>query len=97
MIEPTETESRETLDAFADAMIEIARLIRDDPQKIKDAPVTTALSPARPDEGGARHRLRRVKRTVCGDDSFAHGFRGFPRITGNGRKPTWKEPFVPFR
>jgi len=44
MIEPTETESRETLDAFADAMIEIARLIRDDPQKIKDAPVTTALS-----------------------------------------------------
>jgi len=44
MIEPTETESRETLDAFADAMIEIARLIRDDPQAIKDAPVTTALS-----------------------------------------------------
>jgi len=44
MIEPTETESRETLDAFADAMIEIARLIRDDPQAIKDAPVTTAVS-----------------------------------------------------
>jgi glycine dehydrogenase subunit 2 len=44
MIEPTETESRETLDAFADAMIEIARLVRESPQQIKDAPVTTALS-----------------------------------------------------
>ena len=44
MIEPTETESKETLDAFADAMIEIARLVRESPQQIKDAPVSTALS-----------------------------------------------------
>ena len=44
MIEPTETESRETLDAFADAMLEIARLVEDDPRAVLDAPVTTPVS-----------------------------------------------------
>jgi glycine dehydrogenase subunit 2 len=38
MIEPTETETKETLDAFADAMIEIARDARKRPEVIKDAP-----------------------------------------------------------
>ena len=48
MIEPTETESKETLDLFIAAMIEIAELALSDPQQIKDAPVTTSVS--RPDE-----------------------------------------------
>ena len=38
MIEPTETESRETLDAFIDIMIEIARLAEEDPSRLKEAP-----------------------------------------------------------
>jgi glycine dehydrogenase subunit 2 len=38
MIEPTETEAKETLDAFADAMLEIAREAADDPEPIKSAP-----------------------------------------------------------
>jgi glycine dehydrogenase subunit 2 len=38
MIEPTETEAKETLDAFADAMIAIAREARDDPEVVRDAP-----------------------------------------------------------
>ena len=38
MIEPTETESKATLDAFADAMIQIAREAREEPQLLKDAP-----------------------------------------------------------
>jgi glycine dehydrogenase subunit 2 len=38
MIEPTETESKETLDEFIDAMIEVAELAKSNPQKIKDAP-----------------------------------------------------------
>jgi glycine dehydrogenase subunit 2 len=38
MIEPTETEPKETLDAFADAMLAIAREAADDPQLLKDAP-----------------------------------------------------------
>lgn len=38
MIEPTETESKETLDAFCDAMLAIAREAAEDPQLLKDAP-----------------------------------------------------------
>jgi glycine dehydrogenase subunit 2 len=38
MIEPTETETKETLDAFADAMLEIARDAKESPDVIKDAP-----------------------------------------------------------
>ncbi|MDR2666040.1 MAG: aminomethyl-transferring glycine dehydrogenase subunit GcvPB [Endomicrobium sp.] len=44
MIEPTETESKETLDTFVDALIKIileeASL---EPQKLKDAPISTAV------------------------------------------------------
>jgi glycine dehydrogenase subunit 2 len=45
MIEPTETESRETLDAFANALLAIAE---EDPQVLHDAPLTTPVN--RPDE-----------------------------------------------
>jgi glycine dehydrogenase subunit 2 len=40
MIEPTETESKETLDEFIDAMIEAAELAQKDPQRLKEAPLT---------------------------------------------------------
>jgi glycine dehydrogenase subunit 2 len=38
MIEPTETEAKETLDAFADAMLAIAREAEEDPELAKTAP-----------------------------------------------------------
>ena len=38
MIEPTETETKETLDAFADAMLAIADEAADDPDVLKSAP-----------------------------------------------------------
>jgi glycine dehydrogenase subunit 2 len=38
MIEPTETEAKETLDAFADAMEQIAAEAASDPEVLKDAP-----------------------------------------------------------
>ena len=38
MIEPTETESKETLDAFCDAMLAIAREAADEPELLKEAP-----------------------------------------------------------
>ncbi|MFL7893168.1 MAG: aminomethyl-transferring glycine dehydrogenase subunit GcvPB [Anaerolineales bacterium] len=41
MIEPTETESKETLDAFARAMIKIAEEARSDPEMLKSAPHNT--------------------------------------------------------
>jgi glycine dehydrogenase subunit 2 len=55
MIEPTETESKETLDAFIDAMIEIAGLAENDPEKLRAAPTTTPVS--RPDEVAAAKNL----------------------------------------
>jgi len=45
MIEPTETESRETLDAFAEALV---RIKAEDPDMLHDAPHTLGIS--RPDE-----------------------------------------------
>jgi glycine dehydrogenase subunit 2 len=44
MIEPTETESRETLDAFCTAMITIASEAKENPQKLKDAPLSTEIN-----------------------------------------------------
>ena len=43
MIEPTETESKETLDQFCDAMIQIAREAESDPHVIHQAPLTTPV------------------------------------------------------
>jgi len=44
MIEPTETESKETIDTFCDAMIAIAREAKENPQRVKDAPLSTPVS-----------------------------------------------------
>ncbi len=38
MIEPTETESKQTLDAFADVMVKIAQEAKENPQLLHDAP-----------------------------------------------------------
>ncbi len=43
MIEPTETESLETLDAFADAMLRIAEEARTEPDTLHNAPFTAPL------------------------------------------------------
>ena len=44
MIEPTETESRETLDAFAEAMIRIAEEARANPELLHEAPHDTPVA-----------------------------------------------------
>ena len=43
MIEPTETETKETLDAFADALIAIAGEAAEDPELLHNAPTTTPV------------------------------------------------------
>ena len=48
MIEPTETESRETLDEFIEAMKAIAREAKENPEAVHACPVTTPVG--RPDE-----------------------------------------------
>lgn len=55
MIEPTETETKETLDAFAEAMIEIAREAETDPARVQGAPYNTVVG--RLDEVRAMRQL----------------------------------------
>ncbi len=54
LIEPTETETKETLDAFADVVAEILREAADDPEIARGAPYTTPVR--RLDEAGAAKR-----------------------------------------
>lgn len=51
MIEPTETEGKETLDYFIDVMLQIAKEAQETPEKVINAPHTTPVS--RLDEVGA--------------------------------------------
>jgi glycine dehydrogenase subunit 2 len=43
LIEPTETESRETLDEFVEVMGKLIKLAAENPQAMKDAPLTTPV------------------------------------------------------
>jgi glycine dehydrogenase subunit 2 len=54
LVEPTETETRETLDDFAEAIAEILREAQEDPQIARDAPYTTPVR--RLDEAAAAKR-----------------------------------------
>ena len=56
MVEPTETESKETIDGLADALNQIAAEADSDPDVITSAPVTTPVR--RPDEARAARKLR---------------------------------------
>jgi len=55
MVEPTESETMETLDRFVNAMIRISNEIETDPQRVKTAPHTTPVR--RVDEGLAARKL----------------------------------------
>ena len=56
LIEPTETETRETLDAFVDAIAAIVAEAAEDPEIARNAPYTTPVR--RLDEAGAAKRPR---------------------------------------
>jgi glycine dehydrogenase subunit 2 len=43
MVEPTENESKETLDGFIDVMRKIAEEAKTDPEMVKSAPHTTPI------------------------------------------------------
>ena len=58
MVEPTETETKETLDRFADVVAEILKEAREDPEIARNAPYSTPVR--RLDEAGAaRHPVVR--------------------------------------
>ena len=54
MVEPTESESRETLDRFVEALLEIDRVAKTAPEQVHDTPRLAKVS--RPDEAGAARR-----------------------------------------
>jgi glycine dehydrogenase subunit 2 len=56
MIEPTETESKETVDGLAEALNTIAQEAVDDPDRLREAPRSTPVR--RPDEARAARDLR---------------------------------------
>ncbi|MEH7276280.1 aminomethyl-transferring glycine dehydrogenase subunit GcvPB [Neobacillus vireti] len=61
MIEPTETESKETLDSFVDIMIQIAKEVEENPEIVQEAPHTTVVG--RMDEAtAARKPILRYQR-----------------------------------
>ena len=55
MVEPTETESKETIDGLADALLQIAGEAESDPELLRSAPTTTPVR--RPDEARAARDL----------------------------------------
>lgn len=62
MIEPTETESKETLDEFIDVMLQIARECEETPEIVQEAPHTTVVK--RLDEAtAARKPILRYQKT----------------------------------
>ncbi|MEG1778444.1 MAG: aminomethyl-transferring glycine dehydrogenase subunit GcvPB, partial [Angelakisella sp.] len=63
MLEPTETESKETLDAACDAIIAILRQCKEDADTVKAAPLTTQIG--RPDEVTAARTPKLRYEGVC--------------------------------
>jgi glycine dehydrogenase subunit 2 len=60
MIEPTESETRETLDEFVSAMIKLAEICQQDPASLHRAPELAPVG--RPDEAAAaRHPILTYK------------------------------------
>ena len=66
MVEPTETESKETIDAFIEAMRELAQLAQDNPEALHSAPVTTPVG--RLNETKAARDLNIAYTPLCGCD-----------------------------
>ncbi len=69
MVEPTETEPKERLDAFADAMLAIAREAAESPELLKEAPVSQPVR--RLDE------VKAAKRAIV-----KYGFDEHPDLAG---------------
>jgi len=67
LIEPTETESIETLDAFAEALLAIADEARTDPQVVRSAPTTAPVR--RLDEATAARRPELRWRAMTGAET----------------------------
>jgi glycine cleavage system P protein (glycine dehydrogenase) subunit 2 len=79
MIEPTETEAKETLDAFCDAMLAIAREAADEPELLKEAPHDRPV--------GRLDEVRAAKQPVV-----KYGFDEHPTVEGEPRAVATEAP-----
>ncbi|MGG0667917.1 aminomethyl-transferring glycine dehydrogenase subunit GcvPB [Sporosarcina koreensis] len=61
MIEPTETESKETLDSFIDTMIQIAKEAEENPEIVQEAPHTTVINRLDETKAARQPVLRYIK------------------------------------
>jgi glycine cleavage system P protein (glycine dehydrogenase) subunit 2 len=77
MIEPTETEAKETLDAFCDAMLAIAREAAEEPELLKEAPHHRPV-----------HRLDEVR--AAKQPIVKYGFEDHPHLDAS-REPVAAE------
>ena len=78
MIEPTETETKETLDAFVDAMEAIARESAEEPETLKTAPHTRPV--------GRLDEVKAVKRAIV-----RYRFEDHPDLSGEPSAPVQAE------
>ncbi len=74
MVEPTETEPKETLDAFAEAMVDIAREAGEDPEALKRAPVRAMV--------GRLDEVKAAKRAVV-----RYRFEDHPDLSAGPDRP----------
>lgn len=66
MIEPTETESKETLDEFIEVMHKVAKEARETPDDVKNAPLTTLVRKL-DETGAAKHPVLNYKQMTVKD------------------------------
>ncbi|MGH7320255.1 MAG: aminomethyl-transferring glycine dehydrogenase subunit GcvPB [Candidatus Rokuibacteriota bacterium] len=66
MIEPTETEAKETLDQFCEAMIQVAREAETSPETVLAAPVTTPVTRLDQTQAARQPKLRWTPAGVSG-------------------------------
>ena len=79
MIEPTETETKETLDAFADAMLAIAEEAAEEPEVLKSAPHGRPV--------GRLDEVKAAKRVVV-----RYGFGEHPDLSGEAAEAVAEAP-----
>lgn len=98
MIEPTETESKETLDYFIDTLISIAEEAKNDPDKVLEAPHTTVID--RLDEATAARKpilkFENLKQENKVLNTYSENYYSnfVWRFKDNGFKINWKRQFL---
>ena len=85
LIEPTETETKETLDRFAEILVELLREAAEDPEVARGAPYDDAGATSRRGRGRAAARCCASRSDALRDVRGRRGRRGRRRPAAPGR------------